>query len=169
MRTYLTQKFVVVAALVVLLLALSISVASASGGTYHRVHWGDTLYSIGRYYGVSPYRIAKANDLYNPNHIYAGQVLYIPTDGHHHDGYDDVDYHHGGHYYSCDHRVMYGETLSSIAYRYGVSAWDIARANNIYDLNHIYAGQCLNIPSGRAHHGDGHGYEHGGYDGGTMY
>lgn len=46
---------------------------------YHYVRYGETLSSIGRLYGVNPYAIARANGLANPNRIYAGQVLLIPT------------------------------------------------------------------------------------------
>jgi LysM repeat protein len=170
------KKSVVVAVLVVLLLALTVPVALASGGTYHTVRYGETLFSIGRYYGVNPYSIANTNNLYNPNHIYAGQVLYIPSssyydgcssdygngwyDGNYHqdyrdgyyDGYyDDCGYYDTGYYdgwYGRNyHIVSRGETLTSIAYYYGVSPWAIASANNIYNLNRIYAGQRLYIPS----------------------
>lgn len=44
------------------------------------VQRGDTLFKIGREFGVDPYYIAQVNGLYNPNCIYAGQVLYIPAD-----------------------------------------------------------------------------------------
>jgi LysM repeat protein len=44
------------------------------------------------------------------------------------------------------HRVKYGETLTSIAHKYGVSIYSIAQANGIYNLNLIYAGQVLLIP-----------------------
>lgn len=51
-------------------------------GTYHEVQRGETLFSLGRRYGVYPYRIAEVNGLDNPDHIYAGQILYIPcSDG----------------------------------------------------------------------------------------
>ncbi len=46
---------------------------------YHYVRYGETLSSIGRLYGVNPYAIARANGIANPNYIYAGQVLFIPT------------------------------------------------------------------------------------------
>ena len=48
------------------------------GARYHVVRFGETLFSIGRKYGVSPWAIASANHLRNPNRIYAGQCLYIP-------------------------------------------------------------------------------------------
>jgi LysM repeat protein len=54
------------------------SCGSDGGGMYHTVHYGETLFSIGRCYDVYPYAIADANGLWNPDYIYAGQVLYIP-------------------------------------------------------------------------------------------
>ncbi|HXV98632.1 MAG TPA: LysM domain-containing protein [Anaerolineae bacterium] len=51
------------------------------GGFHYKVQYGDTLYAICRKFGVDPYYIAQVNGLPNPNHIYAGQVLYIPSGG----------------------------------------------------------------------------------------
>jgi LysM repeat protein/multisubunit Na+/H+ antiporter MnhB subunit len=45
---------------------------------YHVVRFGETLFSIGRMYGVNPWDIAAANHLPNPNQIFAGQRLCIP-------------------------------------------------------------------------------------------
>ena len=83
------KKFLPIIGLVILLTLLVAPAASAAppawggdcGGAYHCVRYGETLYSIGRMYNVDPYYIAHVNGLYNPNHIYAGQVLYIPSDG----------------------------------------------------------------------------------------
>jgi len=138
------MKKILTVIIVVVALQLSVaSIASAAGETYHRVRYGETLYSIGRSYGVSPYRIADANNLRNPNYIYAGQVLHIPSGG-----YDDCGR-------GCDdpgqsqyHRVRRGETLFSIGRQYGVNPYGIARANNLHNPNYIYAGQVLRIPSG---------------------
>lgn len=46
------------------------------------------------------------------------------------------------------HRVKKGETLSSIANRYGVSMERIANANNLSKKNLIVSGRTLKIPSG---------------------
>ena len=46
------------------------------------------------------------------------------------------------------HYVRYGETLSIIAIRYGVTIQAIARANAIRNINSIRAGQILIIPGG---------------------
>ena len=165
------KKTAFIAVLVILLLLMSVPAAFASGGTHHTVHYGETLFSIGRTYGVNPYAIAEVNHLVNPHHIYAGQVLYIPTyhyddcyygcdwypDGRHYSNYYDSSY-SSGYYYGYPgpkhHRVVAGETLSSIAYRYGVSSWAIASANRLPNPNHIYVGQVLVIPM----HGPAYGY-----------
>jgi len=46
------------------------------------------------------------------------------------------------------HVVQRGETLSSIAARYGTTAQALARANGLANANYIYAGQRLTIPGG---------------------
>jgi LysM repeat protein len=74
---------------VVLLQAVNVPALAAppaGGGVYYTVQYGDTLFSIGRMYGVNPYTIAEVNGLSNPNCIYAGQVLYIPSGGGWNDG-----------------------------------------------------------------------------------
>ncbi|HEY4688415.1 MAG TPA: LysM peptidoglycan-binding domain-containing protein [Anaerolineae bacterium] len=124
--------------IVVLLSLLISSVAMAAptqaGGYYYTVRFGDTLFSIGRAAGVSPWTIASVNGLVNPNLIYAGQVLWIPvqTPPPPVCGYWRV--------------VQFGETLFSIGRSTGVSAWSIASANGLYNMNLIYAGQSLWIP-----------------------
>ena len=48
----------------------------------HAVNRGDTLYSIARRYDVSLSRLIAANpQIANPNRIYPGQTVAIPTDG----------------------------------------------------------------------------------------
>ena len=50
--------------------------------TRRTVSRGDTLYSIARRYGVSPQRLIAANpQIVNPNRIYPGQTIILPTDG----------------------------------------------------------------------------------------
>ncbi|MBC7242284.1 MAG: LysM peptidoglycan-binding domain-containing protein, partial [Anaerolineae bacterium] len=44
---------------------------------YHVVRWGETLWSIARLYGTTPWAIAALNGIYNLNLIYAGQVLRV--------------------------------------------------------------------------------------------
>lgn len=51
-----------------------------SGGE-HTVRSGETLYSLGRSYGVHPFAIAKLNGLDNNASLRQGQTLRIPTGG----------------------------------------------------------------------------------------
>ena len=76
--TRLVRKGLLLTVLVVaLLLVAGVTTVLAEG--YHVVCAGETLYAIGRRYGVNPYTIASANGLANPNYIRIGQVLYIPS------------------------------------------------------------------------------------------
>lgn len=129
-------KLIPVIVLVSLLFSSAAYAAPAeSGGYYYTVRYGDTLFSIGRATGISPWTIAQVNGLANPNRIYAGQVLWIP-------GLAPAPQPGCGYYWT----VRAGETLLSISRATGISAWSIAAANRLYNLNLIYAGQSLLIP-----------------------
>lgn len=130
--------FVIVSLMAVLTLlvgTLPVSAAPAKQGVVYVVQAGDTLYSIARRYGVSVAAITAANGIVNPNHIYVGQQLIIPTGG----GQPPPS---GG----TTHVVQPGENLTRIALRYGVSVWAIAQANHLANINNIYVGQVLVIP-----------------------
>ena len=136
----------------VLLIAALSGSAAAAGPVYHTVLPGQTLFSIANWYGVSVWSLACANGLYNPNYIYAGMVLIIPQGWY---GYCHPYYHpHPSYYppnpyppsYDCFYRVRWGDTLYSIAWRYGTTAYALASANGLYNPNYIYAGMILRIP-----------------------
>lgn len=98
----------------------------------HVVQRGETLSLIAARYGTTVWAIARANSLYNPNYIWAGQRLVIPcgTCG----GAPAV----GGTYI-----VQRGDTLFSIARRYGTTVSALAAANGIRNPSLIYVGQRL--------------------------
>jgi LysM repeat protein len=141
-----TRRVILVLVTLALMLAATASVtvaapqASYTCTAYYTVRFGDTLNSISRMYNVSVQALMAANNIYNPNLIFAGQTLCIP----------------GtvtspvpprppcGTYYT----VQWGDTLSSIAARYGTTVQAIMYANNIANPNHIYAGMILYIPCG---------------------
>ena len=52
---------------------------AAPGGGVHVVQRGETLSSIAQYYGNTTAAIAAANNLVNPNLVYVGQRLRIPS------------------------------------------------------------------------------------------
>jgi LysM repeat protein len=101
----------------------------------HIVQPGENLYRIALKYGTTIQAIAAANNIINPNWVYAGQRLIVVQGSGSTPG--------GGVRY---HVVQPGETLSSIAMRYGTTPWKIAAANGIANINFIYAGRTLRIP-----------------------
>lgn len=100
----------------------------------HRVRSGESLYTIGKRYGVSVDRIKAANGL-RRNTIRVGQELVIPARS------------SGGATASEGkvHRVRSGDTLSEIARRYGTTVSKLRSANGLTS-NRLRIGQELKIP-----------------------
>ncbi len=111
---------------------------------------GEYLSLIAQRYGTTTQAILAANpQISNANLIFAGQTIFVPF---------------GGQpaptpvppppppppppQTACrwSHYVVKGETLLMISRYYGVDPFAIARANNIFNLNLIFAGTTLCIP-----------------------
>jgi LysM repeat protein len=119
------------------------------------VQYGDSLSSIAARYRVSLRDLARLNRIVNPNLIFAGTVLLIPTGtlptptptvtrpaptrvpptatptmppatG--------------------TYRVQPGDNLYAISIRFNVRISDLVRLNRIVDANRIFVGQILQIP-----------------------
>lgn len=100
----------------------------------HRVRSGESLYTIGKRYGVSVDRLKAANGL-RRNTIRVGQELVIPARS-------------SGASTSASgkvHRVRSGDTLSEIARRYGTTVSKLRSANGLTS-NRLRIGQELKIP-----------------------
>jgi LysM repeat protein len=132
------RKAVLMLMVVSLLLVLGAQTASASGQIIHVVRRGENLYRIALRYGTTVQAIAARNGICNPNRIYVGQRLVIPT------YYSGGPSHGGGWWY----RVRPGDTLYSIARRFGTTVWALRQANSLANPNYIYAGQRLWISAG---------------------
>ncbi|MBK8988001.1 MAG: LysM peptidoglycan-binding domain-containing protein [Chloroflexi bacterium] len=141
------QKMLVVFLLaLVLLLGLTATTQAAptqqTGGVYHTIRWGETLSGIARLYGTTTQAILAANPhIWNPNLIFAGTVLFIPSGS-----VPPAPPPPPTTYCRFYHTVRYGDNLNRISTWYGTNPWSIAQANRIYNLNLIYAGQVLCIP-----------------------
>ena len=100
----------------------------------HRVRSGESLYTIGKRYGVSVDRLKAANGL-RRNTIRVGQELVIPARSSiaSASASDRV------------HRVRSGDTLSEIARRYGTTVSKLRSANGLTS-NRLRIGQELKIP-----------------------
>jgi murein DD-endopeptidase MepM/ murein hydrolase activator NlpD len=102
---------------------------------FHVVERGETLFSIAQRYGSTVDALAHANRLVDPTRIYVGQRLRIPTGGVEIDPQSTSPY-----------VVQAGDTLMSIATRYGTSWQTLARVNGILAPDVLYAGQVVRVP-----------------------
>lgn len=105
----------------------------SAAGTYTVVS-GDTLSGIAQRFGTTVDALAKLNGIANPNFIRAGAVLRIG-------GGSAPAPAAGGSY-----TIQPGDTLSSIAQRYGTSYQTLAAMNGIADPNKINAGVTIKVP-----------------------
>lgn len=142
---------------------------------YHTVRYGESLYCIGRAYKISPWAIAQTNRVWWPYTIYPNQVLAIPNVPWINPPAGPVCQPQFGVILpptvtpsplptvtpgpsptpaptvippACrlTYVVRWGDTLSGIAFRFNSNVYLIARVNNIWNINLIYAGQRLCIP-----------------------
>ena len=102
-----------------------------TGDITYTVREGDTLSSLARAYRTTVWAIMNKNGLTDPDHLRVGQTLIIPV---------------GSMPSQRIHRVQPGESLASIARRYGVSLAALAQANGLSNPNRIAVGQVLVIP-----------------------
>lgn len=122
--------------ILLIILLSSVTVASAQNRT-HVVKAGETLFSIARQYGLTVQQLASANGITNPDRIYVGQVLTIPGGG----GSS------GGTGTTTSYTVVPGDTLSGIARRFGTTVATLAQLNGLTNVDVLYIGQVLVIPS----------------------
>ncbi len=112
---------------------------------FHTVQPGEGFFSIAERYRVAPTRLARANRLQLTSVLTPGQRLRVPgrtakvavTPRTQAAGTT-----------SARHTVGAGESFFSIAQRYHVSPWRLARANRLSLMSTIVPGQRLRLPSG---------------------
>ena len=102
---------------------------STSNYTSYTVQAGDSLSAIAARFGTTVAELVSLNNISNPNLIYVGQVLKIQLSGNS----------------SRTYTVQAGDTLSSIAARFGTTVANLVALNNISDPNLIYVGQVLYV------------------------
>ena len=119
------------------LLAGTLGIAHAD--TRYTVQPGDTLSGIAARYGVTVDAIVAANNLPSRSTIYAGQSLLIPSaTGSQAPPQQTTT---GGKY-----TVQPGDSLTTVAARFGVTRQALAAANGISPSSYLYVGQVINIP-----------------------
>jgi LysM repeat protein len=101
----------------------------------YTVQAGDSLSEIALRFNTSSTALAALNNIVNPDLVYVGQTLTVPGTA--------APISTG----PITHVVQPGEMLSDIAAYYGVSMWAIAEANGVTNINYIWMGQPLVIPT----------------------
>ncbi|MDQ6837037.1 MAG: M23 family metallopeptidase [Actinomycetota bacterium] len=100
----------------------------------YTVQAGDTLSSIAQRFGTSSSALAATNHIADPNIINVGQILTVNG--------ATISNQPGT---TSSYTVQAGDTLSSIAQRFGTSSSALAATNHIADPNIITVGQVLTI------------------------
>ena len=103
---------------------------TSPGQTTYTVQSGDTLSQIAARFGTTYQTLAQLNRISDPNKIYPGQQLKLPSASQ-----------PGSQYYT----IRPGDTLSGIAARYGTTVSRLQSLNNISDPDKIYAGTKIRI------------------------
>ena len=98
--------------------------------TTHVVKKNETLGGIAQRYGVSVSALQAYNGIANPNLLYVGKKLKIPS----------------GNVREVSYTVKKGDSLGLIAKRFGVTASDLTLINKISRPDLIRVGQKLTIP-----------------------
>ncbi len=101
---------------------------------WYTVREGDALSVIAERFGTTVEELKRLNNLTDST-IYVGQKLKVPG---------AADQGEAG---TKEYTVQPGDTLFSIAKRFGVDMQELARINNITDPSTIYVGQKLIIPA----------------------
>ncbi|MFN3232222.1 MAG: peptidoglycan DD-metalloendopeptidase family protein [Alphaproteobacteria bacterium] len=91
------------------------------------VQRGDTVYAIGRKFGLPPKEIIRLNNLPPPHHLEVGQRLRLPV--------------------ARTHTVARGDTVYGVSRRYGVDMSELTRINRIGPPYSISVGQLLTLPA----------------------
>ena len=105
---------------------------------YHKLQAGETVYSLSRKYGVSENDIIRSNPGIEINKLPLNSEIAIPKKDFmsQKQKFEDQDY--------LYHKVVRGETLSSIARSYGISLRDLRRENR--DVRFPQVGSYIRIP-----------------------
>ncbi len=99
----------------------------------YTVQSGDSLADIAALYSTTVEELLRLNDLPEPSLLYTGQTIVVPG--------------RGAPPAANVHVVEEGETLSTIAERYGTTVDELLRLNDVPDPNNVPVGQSLILPA----------------------
>lgn len=118
----------------ILSISLLFGIAFSQECKYHKVKSGESLEKIAKNYGVSVQELIKANKNIDPNKLKVGENLCIPQKT----SAKARDY--------AVYKVKKGDTLYSIAKKFGVDVQELKSFNNL-ESEKIIEGQEIKIPA----------------------
>lgn len=104
-----------------------------SSGPIYIVEAGDTLSGIAARFGTTVEELVIVNQIADPNRLLPGTELVIP-------GFEGIS----GTLVTLE--VTFGETLTSLSFRHGISTETLIRLNRIVNPARIYLGQSVVVP-----------------------
>ena len=113
------------------------NVRRATRATVHTVRRGESLDRIARRYKTTVAALTRLNDIRKPSLIRVGQKIRLAG---HADEATPRKY--------VKHKVRRGQTLGSIARRYGTSVATLKRLNGVRNVRLLQIGQVLRVPRG---------------------
>lgn len=114
-----------------------LNTVSTQNNIIYVVRRGDTLSGIAARYNTTVNNLVSLNNIENPNLIYPGEILRIQENSKNVNEINDLNH--------VLYTVKRGDTLTSIARKYGVTISHIVELNQIANPNLIYAGEILRI------------------------
>jgi LysM repeat protein len=131
--------------------AASSTRTAAPSAQVHVVQAGEHLTGIANHFGTTIAALVALNHIVNPDRIFPGQRLLVPVSaasaG---SAAPETVRAKAPPAPTVSHRVTAGETLTSIAHRYGTTIAAIVALNHLADPNAIWAGQVLHVPTAAA-------------------
>lgn len=125
----------------------AVMVTGTPATAYHTVRAGETLGSIARRYSVPMGALISANGIRNPDLLTIGSRLSVPSAGSTTATVASVAVPVASTSSSVGvHKVASGETLGSIAARYGTSVARIQSLNGLANPNLVVVGAALKVP-----------------------
>ncbi|HVU14377.1 MAG TPA: LysM peptidoglycan-binding domain-containing protein [Phototrophicaceae bacterium] len=138
-KTHRRSAIILAMALVLMLVASFAAVAptSADACTWtHKIEPGDTLGLLASFYNTTVTNLLALNpSITDANLIFWGTNICLstttppPTP------------------FPGSYTVQYGDTLGYLAFKFGATIADLAKANEISNINLIFAGATINVPT----------------------
>jgi LysM repeat protein len=132
--------------------AASSGTAAAASLTDYTIASGDTVSTIAKKFGVSTVSVLAANKLTSKSLIFAGEKISVPAAG----SYSSVDVDTVAtaipassvkKISATTYVIATGDTMTSVAAKFGVSVHSLLETNGLTATSLIYAGRSITIPT----------------------